>query len=327
MTGGHGAPHKAQAGPPRHAQAGTSRHALRGILLVLLAVACFATLDTTSKFLSTSVPLALVMWVRFTFQAVSTTAAVLPLKGFAGLRTRHPRYQLLRGVLLVSSSALAFMSLRFVGVAEFTAIISLVPLIITVIAARKLKEEVSWLRWALVVGGFVGTLIVIQPDADDFNWHTLLPLAVVAVSVGFQLMTSHLARTEDPAVTHLYTGWIGSLAATLALPFVWASIDSHTPWAAMCLLGVMGTVGHFMLILAYRHATPGVLTPYLYGQVVFAVLGGWLVFSQVPDHWSLVGIALITACGVLGTWLTVREQRNRSGGIANDRVVPEPLEV
>jgi drug/metabolite transporter (DMT)-like permease len=324
VTGGQGAS-RAQATSSRQAQAASSRQALRGILLVLLAVACFATLDTTAKFLSTSVPLAMAMWFRFTFQAVSTTAVVLPLKGLAGLRTRHPRYQLLRGLLLVASSALAFMSLRFVGVAEFTAIISLVPLIITVVAARKLKEKVSWLRWTLVVGGFVGTLIVIQPDADDFNWHTLLPLAVVAVSVGFQLMTSHLARTEDPAVTHLYTGWIGSVAAALALPFVWVSIDSHTLWAAMCLVGVMGTVGHFMLILAYKHATPSVLTPYLYGQVVFAVLGGWLVFSQVPDRWSLLGIGLITACGALGTWLTVREQRNRSSD--GDRVVPEPLEV
>ncbi len=326
MTGVRGGLHRSGAAPS-HAKAGPPHQALRGILLVLLAVACFATLDTTSKFLSTSVPLAMAMWFRFTFQAVSTTAVVLPLKGLKGLRTQHPRFQLLRGLLLVASSALAFLSLRFVGVAEFTAIISLVPLIITVVAALKLRERVSWLRWALVLGGFVGTLIVIQPNADDFNWHTLLPLAVVVVSVGFQLMTSHLARTEDPAVTHLYTGWIGSLAASAALPFVWVQIDASAVWLALALVGVMGTVGHFMLILAYKHASPSTLTPYLYGQVVFAVLGGWLVFSQVPDRWSLLGIGLITLCGALGTWLTVREQRSRSASASAERVVPEPLEV
>ncbi len=296
------------------------RNALAGIALLLLAVACFATLDTTVKFVSTSVPIAMAMCFRFAFQAVSTTAVVLPLKGLAGLRTAHPRYQLLRGLLLVTSSALAFVSLRFTSVAEFTAIVSLTPLIITLIAALKLREKVSALRWALVVGGFVGTLIIIRPDGKDFNLAMLLPLALVVTSTWFQLLTSHLARTEDPTVTHLYTGWIGTIVATLALPFVWAPIESTTLWWAMGLIGVMGTVGHFLLILAYKQAAPSVLTPFLYGQIVFAMLGGWLLFSHVPDGWSLVGIAMITACGALGTWLTLRETRN------SNRVAPEPVE-
>ncbi len=295
------------------------RSTLAGIALVVLAVACFATLDTTTKLLTASVPMAMAMWFRFTFQALATTAIVLPQKGLAGLKTAHPRFQLARGLLLVASSALAFTSLKFTPVAEFTAIVSLTPLMITLIAALKLKERVSALRWALVVGGFVGTLIIIRPDADDFNWALLLPLALVGTSTAFQLLTSQLARTEDPAVTHLYTGWIGMLVALLALPFFWMSIDQPSLWLGLALVGLMGTVGHFMLILAYKRATPAVLTPFLYGQIVFAMLGGWLLFSHVPDTWSLLGIALITGCGALGTWLTLRESRAT-------QVAPEPAE-
>lgn len=295
---------------------------LAGIALVLLAVACFATLDTTTKLLTASVPLAMTMWFRFTFQAVATTLIVLPQRGLAGLKTAHPRFQLARGLLLATSSALAYVSLKFTPVAEFTAIVSLTPLMITLIAALKLKEKVSLLRWALVVGGFVGTLIIIGPDADDFNWAMLLPLLLVGTSTAFQLLTSHLARTEDPAVTHLYTGWIGTAIATVALPFFWVSIDQQSLWLALALVGLMGTVGHFVLILAYKRAPPSVLTPFLYGQVVFAMLGGWLLFAQVPDAWSLAGIAMITGCGALGTWLTVRESRTAR----DNRVAPQPVE-
>jgi drug/metabolite transporter (DMT)-like permease len=292
---------------------------------VLFAVACFASLDTTVKYLTGSVPIAMAMWFRFSFQAVSTAAMVVPIKGLAGLRTAHPRFQLLRGLLLVTSSALAFTSLRFTSVAEFTAIVSLTPLAITVIAALKLKERVSALRWALVVGGFLGTLLIIRPNSEDFNWALLLPLALVVTSTGFQLLTSHLARTEDPTVTHLYTGLIGMVAASLALPFFWVTLTSAHLWLLLLLLGMLGTVGHFSLIVAYKRANPSVLTPYMYGQIVFAMLGGWLIFSQVPDAWSLAGIALITLCGALGTWLTVRESKPERGA-ANNRVVPEPIE-
>ena len=312
---------------PLQADAGSppTQQALVGIALVVLATACFASLDTTTKSLTASVPLAMAMWFRFTFQAVVTTAIVLPQKGWRGLQTAHPRFQLARGLLLASSSALAFLSLKFTPVAEFTAIISLTPLVITMIAAWRLNEPVSVWRWLLVVGGFVGTLIIVRPSSDNFNWGMLLTLALVGTSTGFQLLTSRLSRTEDPAVTHLYTGWIGSIAALLALPFFWQPLASPGLWLGLAFIGLLGTVGHFVLIMAYKKTTPAVLTPYMYAQVVFAMLGGWIVFGQIPDAWSLAGIVMITVCGALGTWLTVREARQRGARMAG-RMAPEPIE-
>jgi len=107
---------------------------------------------------------------------------------------------------------------------------------------------------------------------------------------------------------HFYTGWVGTLIATLPLPFVWATLPGWHEWALLCLMGLMGTVGHFLLILAYQRAPASTLTPYLYAQIAFAMLGGWLVFAQVPDATSLVGMAFIAACGAAGAWLTVRER-------------------
>jgi drug/metabolite transporter (DMT)-like permease len=282
---------------------------LAGILLVLGACACFSALDTTTKYVSASVPLLMALWFRYAFQAIATTVTVLPARGMSVLRTLHPKFQCLRGVLLLASSLLAFASLKYMPVGEFTAIVMIAPLAITVLAATVLKEKVSPMRWALVAGGFAGTLVIIRPGGQAFNWASLLPLGLVVTNAWFQVLTSRLARTEDPVTMHLYTGWVGTLLASLALPWVWTALPHWWLWAALCFMGVTATIGHFMLILAYQRAPAATLTPYLYGQIAFAMLAGWLVFSHVPDDWSMLGIAMIAICGAAGAWLTVRESR------------------
>ena len=284
-------------------------HALAGIALVVGASACFSALDTTTKWVSASVPLLMALWLRYLFQAVATTAVVLPQRGWRVWRTRHLAWQLVRGLLLLTSSFLAFLSLRYLPVGEFTAIVMITPLAITVLAATMLKEPVTPLRWLLVAGGFAGTLVIIRPGAGHFGWGSLLPLALVASNAWFQVLTSKLARTEDPVTMHLYTGWTGTLIASLAVPFVWTQVTDWRLWAGMGFMGLMGTVGHFMLILAYYRAPAATLTPYLYTQIAFAMLGGFIVFSHVPDTPSLTGIVMIAVCGAAGAWLTVRERR------------------
>lgn len=295
------------------------RHAsvLAGVAMAVAAVACFAALDTTTKYVSAWVPILMALWFRYAFQAVATTVVVLPLRGMSALRTLHPKFQVLRGVLLLASSLFAFASLKYMPVGEFTAIVMVSPLAITVLAATVLHEKVTPLRWVLVAGGFIGTLIIIRPGGAAFGWASLLPLALVGTNAWFQVLTSKLARTEDPLTMHFYTGWVGTLIASLALPFVWAQVDKGWLWLALCFMGLMATVGHFLLILGYQRAPASTLTPYLYAQIAFAMLGGWLVFSHLPDAWSVAGIAMIALCGGLGAWLTVRESR----------VVPEPIEV
>ena len=291
------------------ARAGTAPNALAGIGLLVLAVACFAVLDTTTKVVSVSVPVVMALWFRYVFQAMATTVTMLPVRGRAMLRTAHPKFQCLRGVLLLTSSALAFFSLKYMPVGEFTAVVMITPLVITLLAALTLGERVSALRWALVAGGFAGTLVIIRPGGDAFDWALLLPLGLVASNAWFQILTSRLVKTEDPVTMQFYTGWVGTLIASAALPFFWTELDSTALWAGLVFMGVMGSVGHFMMILAYARAPASTLTPFLYAQIGFAMLGGWLVFSHVPDQWSMLGMVMIAVCGAAGAWLTVREGR------------------
>jgi drug/metabolite transporter (DMT)-like permease len=285
--------------------------------LALTALACFATLDTTTKYVTLTYPVLAALWFRYAFQALITTAIMLPVRGRALLRTAHPKYQALRGALLLFTSLFTFLSVRYMPLGEFTAIAMITPLVVTLLAATLLGERVSRLRWVLVFGGFAGTLLIIRPGSAMFNWTMLLPLAMVGNYAAFQILTIKMVKTEDAVTMHFYTGWVGTLLASLALPFVWSTPQSTGQWAGLLFMGALGTVGHFLLILAFRRAPAATITPLLYSQIAFALLGGWLVFSHVPDGWSLAGMAMIACCGATAAWLAVRESR----------LLLEPLEV
>lgn len=279
----------------------------QGIACVVLATACFGALDTTAKIASAVVPVVMVMWWRYLFQALVTGIVLGPLRGRALLRTRRPGLQVLRGLTLVLSSALAFISLRTLPLAEFSALLMLTPLVITVIAARGLGERIPAWRWAMLLGGFAGALVVIRPGTDAFNAAMLLPLAVVAASAAYQVLTAQLVKVDDAGTTHFYTGLTGALVGSALLPFFWQTLPHLGWWALLALLGGLSTLGHFLLIQAYGRAPASTLTPYLYCQIGFGTLGGWVAFGDRPDGISMLGIGLIAAFGVAGTWLDARE--------------------
>ncbi|HSV60130.1 MAG TPA: DMT family transporter [Variovorax sp.] len=286
------------------------RHTLAGIVLVVLASAFFGATDTASKFVVTAgMPVLMAVWARYVVQAIATSAVVLPTRGWAVLRTRRLFFHCLRGVTLFSGSILLLICLRFMPVGEITAIMMLAPLLVTLLAATMLKESVSALRWLLVAGAFIGTVVIMRPGGAAFGWVVLLPLGQVLCNTAFQLLTSKLARTEDPLAMHMYTGWVGALLASAALPFMWQPVANPWLWGLLVLMGLSAAVGHLFLILAYQRAPASTLTPYIYAQIGFAMFAGWLVFGHVPDGWAALGMGLIAACGVVGAWLTVHEGR------------------
>jgi drug/metabolite transporter (DMT)-like permease len=277
-----------------------------------MALACFAILDTTTKRVTMVVPIMMAVWARYFFQALFITAVVLPVKGLSVLTTQNPRQQLARGVLLVVVTGLAFSSLKFLPVGEFTAINMTAPLLVTLLAARTLGEHVSLQRVWLVCGGFVGTLIIVRPGTDVFGWPLLIPMALVIVNAAFQLLTSKMARTEDAMTTQFYTTWVGTALTSFPLFWFWVPVTETQVLLELVLMGAAGATGHFLLILAFEHSPAGTLMPYMYAQIAFAMLGGWLVFDHVPDQLSVIGMGLIAVCGTAGGLLTVYELRKKT---------------
>lgn len=287
-----------------------------GIALVVLMSVCFAGMDTTVKHLGQFLPVLLMLWARYACQAV----AMLPWlarSGAAGLHSAHPGFQLVRGLLLLTTSAMSFFGVQRMPVAEFTSIVMLTPVVVTLLAAWLLQERVSRLRWALVVGGFAGALLVIRPGSGLFGWAVLFPLAGTLCYAAFQVLTSKLSALESPLTTHFYTGAVGTLALT---PLLLASgIDvagaltaASAPQLALMLgVGVLGTVGHLLLIFALGLAPTATLMPFTYVQILSAAAFGWLVFAQSPDGAGWIGMAVIAVCGAASAWLNVREASRR----------------
>jgi drug/metabolite transporter (DMT)-like permease len=252
---------------------------------------------------------------------------MLPQRGRAIFHTRHPGLHVLRGALLAVTSLLTFLSVKYMPVGEFTAIALIAPLVVMLLAAHLLGERVSRLRWTLAVGGFAGTLIIIRPGGDLFGWHVLLPLAQVATHSAFQILTSKMVQTEDAVTMHFYTGWVGALLASLALPFIWVTPQTSPEWVALLLMGLMGTVGHFMLIQAYRRAPASTLMPLMYVQIAFAMFAGWVVFGHFADGWGLLGMLLIASCGAASAWLALREKPAHRPKDFQSSALREPMEV
>lgn len=291
-----------------------ARHPGIGIALILAMAACFAVLDTTVKFVSATLPVLVILWARYAFQAV-TMGLWLGARRRALMRTAHPRFQVVRGLLLLLTSTLSFVGLRHLPVAEFTAIALLAPVLTTLLAALILHEQVSPLRWALVVGAFAGALIVIRPGSGVFGWAVLYPLACATAYAAFQVLSSRMATLESPLTTHFFTGAIGFavvtpivLASSIELPVLTAALDAKHI-GLLLVVGAAGTFGHLMLIVALGLGPASTLMPFSYTQIAFAAAVGGLVFGHVPDAWAGLGMAVIAGCGAASAWLQWRSAR------------------
>jgi drug/metabolite transporter (DMT)-like permease len=283
-------------------------HTLWGVAFVVTASACFATLDTTSQLIGLAAPIVMVQWLRYMIQTLSSAVVIAKSGEPFQLRMTRPTLHILRGLMMLCITVLGFSSLRYVPVADFTAIVMLTPLVVTLASTRLLGEHVPPLRWLLAAGGFVGVLIIIRPLSQEFEPAVLLVLALVVMGAGFQILTAHMMRTESASHTHLSSGITGLIVMSGALPFFWQALPLKI-WLLMGVVGLAASTGHLLLNLSFKRIPASVATPYLYSQMGFAALSGWLVFGRAPDAYSWLGMALVAICGVLNAWLTLRESR------------------
>jgi drug/metabolite transporter (DMT)-like permease len=289
-----------------------------GIALILVMAACFAALDSAVKWLGAALPVLLVLWLRYAIQAAVMVVwlAITRRRGGAGFATAHPRFQTARGALLLTTSALSFWGVQLMPMAEFTALILLTPLLVTMLAGLVLGERVSRLRWAVVAGGFIGALVVVRPGTGVLGIEAALPLAAALSYAVFQVLTSRLSTLDNPYTTHFWTGFVGAglLAPVLLGWIVVGGIDvagqlsdaGPVVWTWLLLAGLFGTAGHLCLILALGMAPAATLMPFVYVQILFAGAIGWVVFDHLPDGTALVGMAMVAACGAAGAWLNLR---------------------
>jgi drug/metabolite transporter (DMT)-like permease len=269
---------------------------LRGIALSAGACVVFAIADTTSKYLSTGLPIVEIQWIRYMLFFGMAATLTARMRG-RPLRPRNPKLQIVRGLCVTGSSVLFVYGIREMTMAQATTISFLSPLLITVLSIPLLGEIVGVRRWAAVLAGMIGMLIVVRPGTSGFQPAALFGVASSSCWALALIITRKIAASDAPQTTILWSAIVGAVVLTILLPFeaMWP-----TWWQlALCLmLGVLSSAGQWLVVLAHRLAPASLLAPISYTQLPWVTIGGYLVFSNLPDDWTLVGATIIIASGL-----------------------------
>ncbi len=282
-------------------------HPLRRALpLILLAGVCFSTLDATAKYLMRDHALLLVVWARYAGQMLVATPIARHRGGAGFWRTRHLGAQLARSLCLVIATLCFFGALRFLPLAEGSAISFLAPMFAILLSIPVLGERPTRARVLSALAGFAGILILVRPGSAVFHPATgLLVLAAIANAL-YQLLTRKLPK-DSPHTTLFYSALVGTAILSLALPFT--ELPDRVgvrDGLFLLLLGLLAGLGHGFLIGAFLRAPASLVAPFTYLQMIWATLYGYALFGQLPDGLSAVGMAVIVASGV---GLVVHERR------------------
>ena len=269
------------------------------IILISTSVLCFTVLDAITKYMTQRYAVPMLVWARYAVQFVAMLVWLGPGMRLDLLRTTRLRFQVFRGILLLASSLFFVSALRSLPLAEATALNYTTPIVVVLMARAVLGERMTRARIAFVAAGVVGMLLIVQPGTDVFHGAALFGLGAAIFYACYQITTRMLAG-EDPRVLLFYPAVMGTVVMSALAPgFDW---PASMPWTHVLLIvcgGLLGTLGHFLFILAFRLAPASALTPFTYTQLVWAMLLGWLLYRDFPNGYRIAGITVIAASGLL----------------------------
>jgi drug/metabolite transporter (DMT)-like permease len=288
--------------------ADSARNRLTGIGLVSLTYVCFTLLDGSAKWLVGSLPVVVVVWLRFLTHALIGSALMFPIRGLALVRTRHLRWHLLRGLMFVAMTGMNFWALQYLQLTITAAIFFTVPILIALMGAPLLGERLDAKRWAAILVGFAGVLVIVRPGSDAFHPAMLLSMANAVLVAVFNLMTRKLAAYDSPETIQFLPAVVASVVLAPFALAVWETPQGWLEWLMLCLLGVFGGTGHHLLAMAHRYAPASTLAPFLYQQILYMAIFGYVVFGALPDAQVWLGAAIVIGSGL---YLFARERRGR----------------
>lgn len=288
--------------------ADSARNRLTGIGLISLTYVCFTLLDGSAKWLVQSVPVLMVVWLRFLTQTLLASALLFPLRGKALVRTQHLRWHVLRGLMFVAMTGMNFWALQFLQLTVTASIFFTVPILIALMSAPLLNEKLDARRWAAILIGFAGVLVIVRPGSASFHPAMLLSVINAVLYAAFNLMTRKLAAYDPPETIQFLPAVVACVVLTPFALATWQSPPGWFEWLLLCLMGVFGGTGHYLLAMAHRYAPASTLAPFQYQQILYMALFGYLVFGSVPDTTVWIGAAIVIASGL---YLFSRERRGR----------------
>ncbi|EJF89053.1 DMT family transporter [Bartonella tamiae] len=270
-----------------------------GIILVIIATIVFACQDAITKTLVVEYPATFIVMVRYWIFFLAGFYMVKRADGstFQNMKTRRPMIQCLRGVLLLSELLVLAMAFRAMGLAEVTSIFQAYPLFGTIFAILLLKEQVGWRRISALIIGFIGILIMLRPGVGALGPGAIWALIGALLFALYMALTRLVGGIDKPQTSFFYVGIVGLVIMTIGLPFFWVTVEKqHIPF--IVLLCCTSVFGHFLMIKALSIAPLTVIQPFNYLQLVWSVIIGYLVFSDIPDIYTFIGAFLVVGSGL-----------------------------
>lgn len=281
-----------------------TRNVERAMLIMIVAMLLLPAIDALAKVLAATVPVGLIVWSRFAFQAALLAPSALRQHGTSqrGLWPVHAA----RGALLALTTLMFFAAVRVLPLADAISIFFVEPLILTLLSAVLLGETIGWRRLSAVAAGFLGALIIVRPSYEIFGLNALLPLAAAFFFALYLILTRRIATREHPTTMQFHAGFYGFVVMSTGLAAGWAfDIEAMTPiWPTpyegllLALVGIVATVGHQMVVHAFRRAEAGILAPFQYLEIVGATTYGYILFGDFPDPVTWLGVAIIVGSGI-----------------------------
>ncbi len=280
----------------------------KAIGLMVLATLCLAALDATAKYLTAtlSVPVNQVVWLRFAGHVVFSALVLWPFAFRPSLCSQKPLIQFVRSCLMILTTALNFVALKYLQLDQNITIFFLMPLLVAALAGPLLGEWVGWHRALAIAAGFVGVLVVMHPGVGEVHWAMFMTLGATLGYALYSIATRYLAAFDTAAVTQTYTPLVGVLIMAPFGLLEWQTPDDWWVWLLFAALGFWGGLGHWLLILAHKYAPAAVLAPYVYLGLLWMSLEGFLIFGDVPTAWTLGGGAIVILAGL---YLLARERK------------------
>jgi drug/metabolite transporter (DMT)-like permease len=284
-----------------------SSRAARGFLLALVAGLLFQCLNVTIKSLTLELPPMLVAWGRW-ITGILVIAPFMLRSGFAGLRTKDLKLHGFRAIFHTGGYAFWYSGVALIPLATTAALSFTGPIFVTLGAALFLGERVNWQRWAGVLIGFLGVLVVIRPGVAPLEAGALYMLAAVPLIAGSNLVAKVVAGRDTPAQVVFWQSVFGFVCFAPFGLWFW-----QAPSASQCVLfllaGIFGTSGYFFMTWAFRLLDISALQPLAFIGIVWATLFDLAVFGRTADAWTFIGGGIIVAAT---TWIAHRESRARS---------------
>jgi len=281
---------------------------LLGIVFMLGSEVFWVTMNAIIKYLSDDFSTVQLLFFRNIIALPALLIVLVMMKNLSALKTAMPLTHLIAGLIGTAGMAALIYSLAYLSLSQTVSITYAAPLMITALSVPMLGEKVGLRRWAGVIVGFIGVLVLARPEAGLDPVIMLLLASTLCFSI-VVVLRRRLSMTEDSAVIVLYFSAIVVICAGLFLPWNWRAPNS-TQWIWLLVMGGLGLGAQVCIMQAIKHAPVSVIAPLLYFSLVFAVAIDIWYWGVVPDATTLLGAGIIIAAGL---YVIYRESGLRKG--------------